>query len=102
MTDWQYKVQVFGVPDNPYFKGSFTEGSMAKGLEDALDALGKEGWELMHVKDVKGDWVSDPERYPGGDPGRMSWSSGRTVMYFKRPKKEEKKPIPVPKIGRGE
>jgi hypothetical protein len=87
MVQWEYKVHVVGLSDNPYNK-KYGPVDPTKWMEELLGGLGKEGWELMHVKDVTGEWVSNPERYPGGDRGRMTWNHGMTIMYFKRLKGE--------------
>lgn len=93
MTEWEYKVQTLSFSDHPFFEGQ----NVSVSIEAMLMEIGKEGWELVHIKDVDGRWRSNPEKYPGGDPGRMTWEYGTSILYFKRPKAQEKKPIPVPK-----
>jgi hypothetical protein len=85
MIQWEYKVLNIGsLKGHPYFP----QQDPSQGIQKALEDLGKEGWELMHVSEIDPKWRSDPESFPGGDPGRMTWESGLTLLYFKRPGKE--------------
>lgn len=84
MLQWEYKVLNIGSEGHPWFERQDPSPGIQKMLED----LGKEGWELMHVHEIQGKWRSNPEMYPGGDPGRMTWDSGFTIVYFKRPGKD--------------
>jgi hypothetical protein len=87
MLEWEYKVQNigwYGDGEAPMSLSYHPLQDPSGELQKRLEEFGKEGWELVHVHPIPARWKSNPEAYPGGDAGRMTWEPGLTIVYFKR------------------
>lgn len=88
MAKWEYKVVRREIYDHPYASLHGAPEKLLDGFIEEertfLKEFGEEGWELVHLKEIEGKWVTSPENWPHGDPLRQVWVSGCKILYFKR------------------